>query len=232
MNKNIKKYVLTAGLLGSLFLSTTFVYAESRLENLVNEAKERSDKSKERVQQLREEMQEKIKERREKIQQKIAEIKDKQKQELANKINNQLSRVNEVWTDHFSNVLGRLDEIMQKIETRTEKASANGEDVSKTKFAIQNAIDKISVARTAVTNQAQKTYVADTSSITGNTSTNEGQINLMNKLREQFKQLRDQLFSDLKGLRDGSVKDARTAVQDALKELSKVPKVNEEPEVN
>lgn len=231
--EKISKYILTSGTAAFLLLSFAFVYAQNtRLDTLLNNAKSRSQEAKQQIQQVREQAQTQIKKIREAAKDKISQIKDKKKQETASKIADRLGRINQVWTDHFTNVLDRLDAVLQKVESRTEKASANGKDVSAVKFAIQNALDKISAARTAVASQAQKTYVINAAAVTGTTSTASRQSNLVAGLREQFKALRDQLFGDLKSLRDGPMKNAKTAVQDAIKELSKVPNVDQEPATN
>lgn len=232
MNKKIVKYIATAGVLAGLFLSTSFMYADTRLDDLANQARKRSEQSKERVEKVREDMKVKMKEGRENAQQRINQLRDQKKKESALKINNQLVRVNQVWTDHFTNVLDKLDVLLQKIESRTEKASANGKDISQVKIAIQSSAEKIAAARTAVENQAQKTYIVDTTSITQNDATSSSQSSLISKLREQFKILRNQLFSDLTSLRDGEMKDARNSVKDALQTLSQVPNVDTEPKTN
>jgi len=232
MQRNIVKYILIAGVAGNL-LSGGLVYAQaSRLDELREQARERAEAAKEHMEQLREQAKERAKAAREETQQKINQIKDQAKKEAADRIEGQFDHINDVWTNHFTNVLDKLDEVLQKIESRTEKASANGQDVATVKFAIQDALTKISTARTAVAGQAQKTYVVDTTSITQTTSTEGGQSNLVSKLRDQFRTLRDQLSMDLNSLRDGKMKDARTAVQDALQKLSSVSNVDKEPETN
>lgn len=226
----IKKYILVAGGAGILLLSAAFVYAHtSRLEELKEKAMMRSQQARERMEDLREQAKNRAQQARENAQKKISQIKDQKQKEAANRIASQFDRINQVWTDHFTNVLDRLDAILQKIKSRAEKAAANGQDVSLANTAIQKAGNAISTARTAVLNQAQKTYIVDTTNIT---STESSQSNLVSQLRVQFKSLRDKLLGDLKSLRDGAMKDARRAVKDAWRALSQVPKVDEEPDTN
>lgn len=233
MVKNLNKYILVSGTAAALLFSTSFIFAQNtRLDDLLRIAQTRSQQARQQIQQLREQAQAQAKQIRDNAKQKIIQVRDERKKTAAEKIESQFDRINMVWTDHFTNVLDRLDALLQKIESRTEKASANGQDMTATKIAIQNAVNKIAAARTTVANQAQKTYVVDATAITGSTSTEIGQVNLVSKLREQFKTLRDQLFRDLTLLRDGAMKDARTAVQDSLKALSQVPNVDEEPEAS
>lgn len=228
--KNINKYVLLAGVTGTLLLSATLIYAQTyNTEELREKAQMRAEQTKEQVQTLREQAKGRVKQAKADVQEKIRQIKDQRKQEAANKIAKQLDHLNQVWTDHFINVLDRLDAILQKVKSRTEKASANGKDVLAVKTAIQNAESKIASARTAVASQAQKTYTVNATAVTQTGSTANDQNNLVSSLREQFKALKDQLMGDLKSLRDGAMKDSRNAVQDAFKALSQVLKVDEEP---
>src|SRR3989344_114570 len=185
---NFKKYFLAAAL-GLVMVSGGFVIAQTdalnnvgeniqikreniqnikevqkaRLKNLKEEAKQRAEKEKARIKDLREKAESRVKEMRQKVQEKIARIKDAKKQEAATKITNQLERVNKVWTEHFSNVLDRLDAILQKITSRTQKAKENGKDVAAVESAIQKAQVAIKTARDAVALQAQKSYVIDAS---------------------------------------------------------------------
>ena len=50
----------------------------------------------------------------------------------------------------------------------------------------------------------------------------------MKKLRTAFQELHKTIFNDLKALRDGEMKNARSAVQGALQALSQVPKVDDD----
>jgi len=224
---NINKYIITTAAAGTLLFSGLFVSAQYS----ANTGEVRSSVKNE-MQQVREKTAADMQKMREGMQQKISEIKDKRKMEAATKVANQLERVNTVWTGHFNNVLDHLSTVLEKVKSRAAKAAANGSDVAATNAAVQKASDAITAARTAVAAQAQKTYTVDTATITGSTSTTAGQDNLVSKLRSQFKTLREQLFSDLMGLRDGVMKDARTSVQNALQTLQQVPDVDKEPATN
>lgn len=232
--KNLHKYIFTASVATSLLLSAGFALAQTptRLEELREAAEARAQKARGEVQGRRDEAQVKIKEHRENVRERIAQIKDQQKQKAAEKITNQMDHINDVWTNHFVNVLDRLDAVLQKIKSRTEKAGANGADVSGVNTAIASAETAIATARTAVALQAEKTYVPTIPSLTENTSTTIGQDNLVGELRKSFKELRNQLFADLTALRDGVMKDTRIAVKDAARALSQIPHVDEEPAVN
>ncbi len=256
ISKQIGKYSKYAGVglgIGALMLAV-FAFAEDTGNNAkplispkpkafanfsTTTAKERLEAVKERaseaagnLEKIRERAQGEVKQVREKLQEKMGEIRDKQKQKMAEQIVNQLERLNKVWTDHFTKVLNHLDTVLQKIKTRADKALANGQDVSAVNTAVQAAETAISKARSAIETQAKKTYIVNLTAINSGiatTTTAAGQNQLVINLRAQFKTLKDQLMKDLFGLRDGLMKEARTAVQNALQLLSKVPKVNEEP---
>src|SRR3990167_5757261 len=184
MIKNVKKYTFVLGMSAVLLFSTAFVFAQdqnTRLEDLKRAAQTRAQEAKQQVQQLREQAQDKAKQMREDSKQKINKIKDQKKRDAAVRIADQLNHINQVWTDHFANVLDKLDATLQKIKSRTEKASAAGRDVSTVNTAIQNAENAIASARTAVANQAQKTYTVDTTAITQATSTTSEQNNLVSQ---------------------------------------------------
>jgi DNA repair exonuclease SbcCD ATPase subunit len=207
------------------FATTT---AKQRLEAV----EQKNTQAAEKIKALREQVQEKIKNVREKVQQKITEIRDKQKQRQTQQIIKQLEHLNQVWIDHLTKLLNHYDAVLEKIKTRTDKAAANGNDVSAADAAIQAAKTAILSGRTAVETQAKKTYMPDLTAVNSgvaSSTTPTGQNQMIKNLRDQFKTLKEQLQKDLFDLRDGAIKNARTAVQNALQALSKVPKVDEEP---
>jgi hypothetical protein len=229
---NFKKYILIMGA-STLIFAGTVVMAETAdsplpsqnakafLLNLQQKAQERAQAHKERVNEWRTEAVNKVRDVRENAQKRIDAIRDAKKRDAANKIINQLERINKNWTDHFARVLDHLDMVLQKIASRAQKAKDNGKDTSLVDAAIAAAEAKIVQARAAVATQAQKTYVLENS-----TAAND-QGALMSQLREKFKALKDQLHTDLTTLRDGAMKEAKEAVKDAFKTLSSVLSVNE-----
>ena len=214
MNKNI--FIIT--IVGVLLLSGNFIYAEEIKRPL---------KPIQRIEELRTKAQENIKEKREAVKVKMRQIKDTTKQTATDRILNQMEKLNQVWTNHFTNVLDRLDAVLEKIKSRKDKASANGKDVSLVIEAITKAEASIDAARVALEIQAQKTYVVDPATISQETATQEGQNNLISDFRTQFKALRELLFGDLTSLRDGAMKDARDSIKDVVKILSEIPGVDD-----
>ena len=208
--------------------------AKTRMETAREVAKQKMEtqreEAKQKMETARENAKAKMETKREEAKQRLSDIRDKKKQELALKLANQFEELNKKWTDHFTQQLGRLGEILLKIQERADTAASNGKDVTAVSTAIKSANTAIDSARTAVVAQASKTYTLDVSSVTTTvaTTTTNGQDELMRGLRTQFQNLHKTLFKDLFALRDGAMKDARKAVQDALQTLSKVPNVDDD----
>ena len=187
---------------------------KAKRTELNTQLKKAQEAAKNRLEVAREEVKKTVEARQTELKDKISKLRDKKKRQIVTRLDEQMARLNVQWTDHFSNVLNRLLEILGKIELRTTKAETSGKDVTAVKTAIQNAKAAIETARTAVETQAKKTYIATFSSETG--------------LGAAFKVVREQLRKDLFGLRDGAMKNSREAVQNALQALKSVPKVDED----
>jgi len=162
------------------------------------------------------------------VTQKIKQFKDEKRQKLAEKIIRQLDHINQTVSNHFIRVLDKLEKILGKVESRAKKVSEKGQDPSQINAGIQKAKEAILAARTAVADQTKKTYEINISTLTAQPSTPDGQNDLVSGFREQFQSLKDKLKKDLFSLRDGPVKNARTAVHDVLKLLSEIPGVGKE----
>ena len=187
---------------------------KAKRTELNTQLKKAQEAAKNRLEVAREEVKKTVEARQTELKDKISKLRDKKKRQIVTRLDEQMARLNIQWTNHFSNVLNRLLEILGKIELRTTKAETSGKDVTAVKTAIQNAKAAIETARTAVETQAKKTYIATFSSETG--------------LGAAFKVVREQLRKDLFGLRDGAMKSARETVQNSLQALKGVPKVDEE----
>lgn len=89
---------------------------------------------------------------------KIQKFKDKKRANLAERINNQLPRINTQRTTHMSDLLAKMSAILSKLETRVAEAGKNGKDTSKAQNAITEAKTAIQTAQSAVDSQAAKEY--------------------------------------------------------------------------
>ncbi len=206
--KKAQHQIISMGIIG-LLLSASFVYAKVvPSPTPVNLAQTRNQK----LQAVR---------------QKVSQLKDQTQNKLAESIISQSDHVNIVWTSHFTNVLNQLEGVLGKIKTRRDKARENGENTESVNAAIQKAEAAINRARLAIAVQTTRDYTPANAASIPSTS----QTTLTAGLRAQFKDMRDSLFRDLFGLRNGVMQTARMSVQNALNELSKVPNVDKEPSV-
>lgn len=188
---------------------------KAKREELKKDLGVKREEAKNRLETVRSEAREKAKAAREEFKQKIQKVKDEKKRMAAERLEEQLNKLNKRWTDHFSNVLNHLENVLAKIEIRIQKAQANGRDVTTVKAAVEKARVAIKAARDAVAVQAAKVYTVKFES--------------EDKLRAVFQTAKEQLHRDLTSLRDGAMKDAKQAVQDAIQELRKVKNVDDEP---
>lgn len=163
---------------------------------------------------------------------KVLAIGDARRRDAALAVIGQFSHSNTIATDHFANVLNHLEKVLGKVESRAQKAEAGGGNVTAVRMAVGRAKESIAQARTAVSIQAKKSYqtaINARSIPSSESSTPEGQNNLISSMRGQFQAARTALKNDLFALRDGPMKNARRAVQDAIKALMQVPDVDKNP---
>lgn len=147
-------------------------------------------------------------------------IKDTRRQERAQKIILQMDNINQRLVNHYDTVLDKLEAMLKKVEGRAQKVADEGKDITEVTQAVQEARDKIALARRAVVDQDKKSYDVNVLSVTSQAATSDGQNKLVSDFRKQFQTLRDQMRKDLFVIRDGVMKDARMAVQNAISSLS------------
>jgi DNA repair exonuclease SbcCD ATPase subunit len=165
------------------------------------------------IQNKRAEMKSRIEALKAQLRERLRERISERKREIVERIYDRINALNERMTDHYLDVLYRLEKILERIESRTAKAKLNGKDVSKVEEAIQKAHQAINTAREAVKTQAEKVYQPP-------------EITTEEKLKLDVGKLRQQLHDDLKAV-EKLVKDARDAVRQAAVALAQIPKVDE-----
>ena len=229
------KTLKTIGIIGSaaaLVLSANMVFAKGPSEDSSRGNQENENRVT-LASTTREESRENDTEiKRQKAEERLSDIQDKTKQQLAKRLATQFVKLNSSWTSHFTKLLDRYDTIVQKIENRATIAANAGKDIATTTAAIQSAKAAIAAARVAVAAQAAKTFILPTPTPSTATTTAAGQIELLKAMKTSFQDLHKTLFSDLFALRDGQMKAARKAVQDAIQTLGKISGVDDEKEGN
>lgn len=173
--------------------------------------KERED-FQQKVQTLRANLQSAIQAHRDDLKAKLQNIKDERKKAAVERIDQNLTELNSRMTTHYTNVLDQISEVLKRIVSRTDKAQANGIDVTSVRTAIANAQAAIDAARAAVTAQVSKVYSLN--------------ITTDAALKNNVGAARKALHDDLKKVED-LVKAARTATQQAAITLGQIRGVDE-----
>jgi len=164
------------------------------------------------IETKREQLKSQIEAKRAELKTRLVKIKDENKRQIVERIHNQVIELNKRMTDHFLNVLEKLEKILERISSRTAKAEANGQDINAVKAAITEATNAIVASRTAIQNQATKIYVPT--------------INTENTLKTDVGKIRQALYNDLMAVQK-TVKAVQEAVRKAATTLAQIPKVDE-----
>lgn len=135
------------------------------------------------------------------------QMRDARKKLVVERVQERLNNVNERRTEHFLNVLERLSTILDKIESRTEKAKTEGKEVAAIESAITSARTAILTAQSAVGAQKAKTYEITVT----DDRTAKGEVEATVK----------QLHADLKSVYD-TVVAARQAVHNVFGQIKTV----------
>jgi hypothetical protein len=153
-----------------------------------------------------------IEQKKQELETKLKTVRDEAKKQAVGRIFANLNALNEKTTNHLLNVVDQIESVLDRVKSRTDKAEANSLNVSSVRTVIAAATISIGTARTAIQQQAGKSYsVAVTDEAT---------------LRQAGQTAREQLRSDLKAA-EASVKAARDAVRVAAVALAQIPRVNE-----
>lgn len=186
---------------------------EAKRMEIKNLMEKKQEELRNEIQAKRQKLQSQIETKRAELKTRLAKIKDERKNQIVERIYNQVNELNKRMTDHFLNVLEKLEKALDRISSRTAKAEANGRDISPVKTAITEATDAIAASRTAVQNQAAKVYDAPT-------------INTENTLKTDVGKIRQALHNDLTAVQE-IVKNAQEAVHKAATALAQISKVDE-----
>ncbi|KKR89118.1 MAG: hypothetical protein UU85_C0003G0035 [Candidatus Wolfebacteria bacterium GW2011_GWA2_42_10] len=186
-------------------------FKEKRLEakNLIEQKRE---EFKNTIEEKRAQLQSQIQKNREDLKNRLIKIKDERKKQTVERINNQINELNERRLDHFSDVLEKLEKVLDRIGSRADKAEAHGLDISAVRTAITEANNVIAASRAAIAAQAGKTYTII--------------ISTEAALRTDVGKTRQVLHDDLTKVQE-TVKAAREAVKKAAVTLAQIPRVDE-----
>lgn len=175
---------------------------------------ERWEQLKEERETRREELRQRIQDKRAETKAKIQNLRDERKKKIIEKIQTKLTQINEKRTDHFLKFLERLSTILDKIQSRAEKAKAAGKNTTSIEAAIASARTAIATAESAVNAQKSKVYQIVVSDET--------------KARNEVGAAMKQLQEDLRSVRE-TVKAASSAVHAVFQQLKSIRGVDEAP---
>jgi hypothetical protein len=159
-----------------------------RYSDAQKEAQSRREEAMEALETKRAEVKDRVEERKQEFQDRLQNIKDERKQRIVANLAERFMHVNEKWTEHWTNMLGRLSEI-------TAKMSGEGVDTEAADAAIASAQE-------AVETQAGKDY--------------EIEITDENNLREEVQALVAIFKEDMRSTLS-SVQNAKKEVQTAFR---------------
>jgi Mg2+ and Co2+ transporter CorA len=185
---------------------------EAKRQELKNLMEQKQTELRNQIQAKREELKSQIEAKRTELKNRLAKVKDENKKRIVERVYNQINELNKRMTDHFLNVLEKLEKALERISSRAAKAEANGRDISAVRTAINEATNAIAVSRTAVQNQAAKIYALT--------------INTENTLKTDVGKIRQTLHSDLMAVQK-IIKSVQEAVRKAATTLAQIPKVDE-----
>ncbi len=182
--------------------------AQKRIEEQRLKAQERVQTTKERVETKIASREARLQTRKENIATRTASLKaklktfkDQQKAKVAERVNENLNKVNESRTDTMLKHLEKMVEILSRLETRVNEAGQSGKDISSVTTTITDAQETIKTTKGAVETQSTKDYTI--------VATTEA------KIRQDAQAARNNLHTDLKTVHN-LVVAARKTVSDAI----------------
>ena len=179
---------------------------ETRVESVKQVRQERQE-TRENIERIREENRGLIEQRRLALKEQLRLLEDQRKVPIVERIYDNLNRLNDQIVIQLLAKIDQIEEVLERVKSRTDKAQEAGLDVGGVREAIAVAEEAIEKARTTAETQAGKIY--------------EIIISDEANLRTDVKPVRDQLQSDLEALRQQVVL-AREAVREAITTLAQV----------
>ena len=179
---------------------------ETRVESVKQVRQERQE-TRENIERIREENRGLIEQRRLTLKEQLGVLQDQRKAPIVERIYDNLNRLNDQIVTQLLAKIDQIEEVLERVKSRTDKAQEAGLDVGGVREAIAVAEEAIEKARTTAETQAGEIY--------------EIIISDEANLRTDIKPVRDQLRSDLEALRQQVVL-AREAVREAITALAQV----------
>jgi len=180
---------------------------ETRVESLKQARKTRQE-TRGNIERIREENKSLIEQKRLTLKEQLGVLQDQRKAPIVERIYDNLNRLNDQIVTQLLAKIDQIEEVLERVKSRTDRAQEAGLDVNGVREAIAIAEEAIKKTRITAETQAGKIY--------------EIVISDEANLRTDVKPERDQLRSDLEALRQQVVL-AREAVREAITALAQVP---------
>ncbi|MBI2068835.1 MAG: hypothetical protein HYT67_01890 [Candidatus Yanofskybacteria bacterium] len=191
--------------------------AKEDIKARTEELKVRKEEFQDKVREEKKQLEERIKEKRTELKERLEKIKDERKKQVVERIDKSMDELNARMVKHFTEVLDKVEGVLNRVSERTEKAKAAGADVSVVVAAIDQAVNAIREARAAIEAQAGKTYTINVTD----------EATLKNRVGEARQSLR----ADLKVVQD-AVKAAHEAVRKVAVALGQIIRPSPSPKVS
>ncbi|MEX2436618.1 MAG: hypothetical protein WD471_00465, partial [Candidatus Paceibacterota bacterium] len=160
-------------------------------QRLTQERREFERANAEGIKQLTEERREAYQVRteteKEEFKERLQTVQDENKRAIAERLNNQLTSINERLLTSFAGNLDRIDEVLTTISTRADRAEVEGVDVTLVREAVEIARASLSEANTEVVAQFDKSYSIE---FNDNTELGDAIGNFRQSLRDDLVNIR------------------------------------------
>lgn len=185
---------------------------ETKREEVKVNIEAKRDEFKARVEEKRAEVKASMEARKDALRTELKKVKDDRKKDVVLKIDARLEELNGKRLDHFSNVLGKLEDVLERIVLRADKAEQHGLDVAGVRTVISDALKGVETAKLAIQTQTGRIYTV--------------RINEEKNIRADVGKAREALHNDLVKVRE-AVKTVHDAVRRAAVALAQIPRVDE-----
>jgi chromosome segregation ATPase len=181
-------------------------------KKLHEEAQKRKEEFEARAKEMRETTKEEMERRKQEFRQKLAQLKEERHRILAEKLSENINRVNQLRSDAALRYLDALELVLGKIEARIEIVEDGTEaDLTQVREAITEARQRIAEAREAVLAQKGKEYVVH---IGSQETLGQDIRKVMQELRDDHRKLRQEVLHPLRNL----IRDVMLALKAAVEQ--------------
>lgn len=183
---------------------------KERRQEVVADIQQKREDWQDRIKAERERLKAVVETRKAELKAKVEAFKDRGKGEIVQRLDAAFDAINGKWIAFFTASVNRIENVLDAIASRTDKAEAAGKDVTAVRARIEAATDAIASARAAIEAQAGKDYTL--------------RIGSEETAKADVAGIRKQLGDDLQAVR-AAVRAAFDATKAAAEALKAIPGV-------